>query len=96
MSGYAAAMDASMSGSPECTKQEAETLSELGVLDATEPCEGPSEVDWESQTGEESDKASVSLCVESKKGKGATSHTLFALYIYSYNITVCCIFSIRL
>lgn len=74
MAGYAAAMDASMTESPECTRQEEGT--ELGVSDMTVPCEGPSGADWESLTGEESDKASLSPCIseaESKKGKGAAS-----------------------
>ncbi|KAF7701433.1 C2 domain-containing protein 2 isoform X1 [Silurus meridionalis] len=78
MAGYAAAMDASMSeSSPECTRQDAETLSEHCVSDATDPLEGPSGADWESQTGEESDLTSLSLCVsetESKKRKGSFLH----------------------
>lgn len=76
MAGYAAAMDASLAETPESTRRETETLSEHCVSDATDPLEGPSGGDWESQTGEESDKASLSLCVSdmgSKKGKGATS-----------------------
>lgn len=79
MASYAAAMDASMAESPECARQETETLSEHCVSDTTDPLEGPSGVDWESQTGEESDKASLSLSVSetgSKKGKGATSCAL--------------------
>lgn len=79
MASYAAAMDASMAESPECVRQETETLSEHCVSDTTDPLEGPSGADWESQTGEESDKASLSLSVSetgSKKGKGATSCAL--------------------
>ncbi|XP_053097241.1 C2 domain-containing protein 2 isoform X1 [Pangasianodon hypophthalmus] len=77
MSDYASTMDASMAESPECTRQETETLSEHCVSDTTDPLEGPSGADWESQTGEESDKASLSLCVSetrSKKGKGSFLH----------------------
>lgn len=76
MAGYAAAMDASMAESPDSTRQESEILSEHCISDVTDPLEGPSGADWESQTGEESDKASLSLCISetgSKKGKGATS-----------------------
>ncbi|XP_058268202.1 C2 domain-containing protein 2 isoform X2 [Hemibagrus wyckioides] len=77
MAGYAAAMDASMAESPDSTRQESETLSEPCISDVTDPLEGPSGADWESQTGEESDKASLSLCVSesgSKKGKGSFLH----------------------
>ncbi|KAM9456085.1 C2 domain-containing protein 2 [Clarias gariepinus] len=77
MAGYAAAMDASMSDSPECSRQEAETLSEIGASDTTDLLEGASGADWESQTGEESDKASLSLCTAetpSKKHKGSFLH----------------------
>ncbi|XP_060764168.1 C2 domain-containing protein 2 isoform X2 [Neoarius graeffei] len=77
MAGYAAAMDASMAESPECTSQETETLSEHCVSYETDPLEGPSGTDWESQTGEKLDKASLSLCVSetgSKKGKGSFLH----------------------
>lgn len=78
MAGYAAAMDASMAESPENTRQESETLS-----DATDPSEGRSRVDWESQTGEEPDKTSLSLCVSetgSKKGKGGFLHKSTRLF----------------
>ncbi|MCJ8742129.1 hypothetical protein PDJAM_G00078790 [Pangasius djambal] len=77
MADYASTMDASMAESPECTRQETDTLSEHCVSDTTDPLEGPSGADWESQTGEESDKASLSLCVSetrSKKGKGSFLH----------------------
>ncbi|XP_053500645.1 C2 domain-containing protein 2 isoform X1 [Ictalurus furcatus] len=77
MASYAAAMDASMAESPECARQETETLSEHCVSDTTDPLEGPSGADWESQTGEESDKASLSHSVSetvSKKGKGSFLH----------------------
>ncbi|TTS33140.1 C2 domain-containing protein 2 [Bagarius yarrelli] len=72
MAGYAAAMDASMSESPEDTRPESETLS-----DVTVQSEGRSGADWESQTGEEADRTSLSLCVSetgSKKGKGGFLH----------------------
>lgn len=94
MAGYAAAMDASMTESPECTRQEAETLSEHGVSDMTDPLEGSCGADWESQTGEESDKASLSLCIsetESKKGKGVTSSS-FSLTCFSRNTSLGCAF----
>ncbi|XP_027014289.2 C2 domain-containing protein 2 isoform X1 [Tachysurus fulvidraco] len=77
MAGYAAAMDASLAETPESTRRESDTLSEHCVSDATDPLEGPSGADWESQTGEESDKTSLSLCVSdvgSKKGKGSFLH----------------------
>lgn len=96
MAGYAAAMDASMAESPECTSQETETLSEHCVSYETDPLEGPSGTDWESQTGEKSDKASLSLCVSetgSKKGKGATSCAFFFFPQYfSNNASHCYVF----
>uniref|UniRef100_A0A8C1W6Q4 C2 calcium dependent domain containing 2 n=1 Tax=Cyprinus carpio TaxID=7962 RepID=A0A8C1W6Q4_CYPCA len=83
MAGYAAAMDASMSGASEGTSSEvlpSETVAEPSVLEPTESLAGvngtdPME-DWESQAGEDpdADKTSLSLCISetgSKKGKGS-------------------------
>ncbi|KAI4880438.1 hypothetical protein NFI96_018420 [Prochilodus magdalenae] len=83
MAGYAAAMDASMSGASEDMKNGEETTSssepavDPAASDASDPLEGPSRAgpeDWESQTGEDPDaeKTSLSLCISetsSKKGK---------------------------
>ncbi|XP_062870460.1 C2 domain-containing protein 2 [Trichomycterus rosablanca] len=77
MAGYAASMDASMAETSASSEQDAESPSERRVLDTEESAEGPSGADWESHTEEESDKASLSLCVselDSKKGKGSFLH----------------------
>ncbi|XP_007259484.3 C2 domain-containing protein 2 isoform X2 [Astyanax mexicanus] len=86
MAGYAAAMDASMSGEFENVKNGEEVTSSEPVTDptasqASDPLEGPSGVgheDWESQAGEDTDadKTSLSLCISetsSKKGKEESS-----------------------
>lgn len=92
MAGYAAAMDASMAESPESSRQETETLSDQCVSEVTDPLEGPSGADWESQTGEESDKASLSLCISeigSKKGKGALFPAFFTMSYDQYFSGLC-------
>uniref|UniRef100_A0A8C1MDG7 C2 calcium dependent domain containing 2 n=1 Tax=Cyprinus carpio TaxID=7962 RepID=A0A8C1MDG7_CYPCA len=83
MAGYAAAMDASMSGASEGTSSEvlpSETVAEPSVLEPTESLAGANGTDpmedWESQAGEDpdADKTSLSLCISetgSKKGKGS-------------------------
>lgn len=91
MAGYAAAMDASMSGVSENMKNGEEVTSSVPVTDPTtsqisDPLEGPSGLgheDWESQAGEDTDadKTSLSLCISetgSKKGKEESSdkHTV--------------------
>ncbi|XP_017543945.2 C2 domain-containing protein 2 isoform X2 [Pygocentrus nattereri] len=86
MAGYAAAMDASMSGASDNMKNDEEmTLSEPAAdptaSDVSDPLEGPStagQEDWESQAGEDpdADKTSLSLCMSetgSKKGKEESS-----------------------
>lgn len=84
MAGYAAAMDASMSGASEGTSSEAaalpsETVAEPSFLEPVESLVGANGTDhvedWESQAGEDpdADKSSLSLCPSetgSKKGKG--------------------------
>ncbi|XP_074529082.1 C2 domain-containing protein 2 isoform X2 [Halichoeres trimaculatus] len=69
MAGYAAAMDASMSAGS--STQDVTTAIATGTSsppDESEPQEGPSGIgrppeDWESQTGEELDHTSLSMCV---------------------------------
>ncbi|XP_072515209.1 C2 domain-containing protein 2 [Salminus brasiliensis] len=93
MAGYAAAMDASMSGAPENMKNGEEVTSSEPVSDpttsqASDPLEGPSgagQEDWESQVGEDTDadKTSLSLCISetsSKKGKGSFLHKSAKLF----------------
>ncbi|XP_047462865.1 C2 domain-containing protein 2 isoform X2 [Mugil cephalus] len=69
MAGYAAAMDASMSESSSTQDVTAAIASGTNSPpEASEPQEGPSGVgrppeDWESQTGEELDHSSLSMCV---------------------------------
>ncbi len=80
MAGYAAAMDASMSGASEGNSSEAlpsETVAEPSVLEPTESLVGANGTDhvedWESQAGEDPDVDKTSLCISetsSKKGKG--------------------------
>ncbi|XP_044077401.1 C2 domain-containing protein 2 isoform X3 [Siniperca chuatsi] len=88
MAGYAAAMDASMS---ECSStQDMTTAIASGTSsppEESEPQEGPSGIgrppeDWESQTGEELDHTSLSMCVSEascKKSREESSakHTLY-------------------
>ncbi|XP_016338489.1 C2 domain-containing protein 2-like isoform X2 [Sinocyclocheilus anshuiensis] len=84
MAGYAAAMDASMSGASEGTSSEAlpsETVVEPSVLEPTESLVGANGTDhvedWESQAGEDPDADKTSLCISetgSKKGKGSFLH----------------------
>lgn len=80
MAGYAAAMDASMSEGS--STQDVTTAIASGTSsppDASEPQEGPSGIgqppqDWESQTGEELDHTSLSMCVSEascKKRRGS-------------------------
>lgn len=94
MAGYAAAMDASMSGASEGTSSEAaalpsETVAEPSFPEPIEPlvgANGTSHVeDWESQAGEDPDvdKSSLSLCPSetgSKKGKGSFLHKSAKLF----------------
>ncbi|XP_051973237.1 C2 domain-containing protein 2 isoform X3 [Xyrauchen texanus] len=85
MAGYAAAMDASMSGALEGTNSEThplETVAEPITVEPTESLVGPNGTDhhvedWESQAGEDpdGDKTSLSLCISEtgpKKGKVET------------------------
>ncbi|XP_023273536.1 C2 domain-containing protein 2 [Seriola lalandi dorsalis] len=80
MAGYAAAMDASMSEGS--STQDVTTAIASGTSsppDTSEPHEGPSGIgrppeDWESQTGEELDHSSLSMCVSEvncKKSRGS-------------------------
>ncbi|XP_058484116.1 C2 domain-containing protein 2 isoform X1 [Solea solea] len=80
MAGYAAAMDASMS--EDSSTQEATAAIASGSSsppEMSEPQEGPSGIgrppeDWESQTGEEMDNSSLSMCVSEvscKKSRGS-------------------------
>ncbi|XP_042355261.1 C2 domain-containing protein 2 [Plectropomus leopardus] len=80
MAGYAAAMDASMSEGS--STQDVTTAIATGASsppDESEPQEGPSGIgrppeDWESQTGEELDHSSLSMCVSEascKKRRGS-------------------------
>lgn len=82
MAGYAAAMDASMSESS--STQDVTTAIASGTSsppEVSEPHEGPAGVgrppdDWESQTGEDLDNTSLSMCVSEascKKGRGEQS-----------------------
>ena len=83
MAGYAAAMDASMSEGS--STQDVTTAIATGASsppDESEPQEGPSGIgrppeDWESQTGEEMDHSSLSMCVSEaqscKKRRGERS-----------------------
>lgn len=82
MAGYAAAMDASMSESS--STQDVTTAIASGTStppEMSEPTEGPRgegrpPEDWESQTGEEQDNASLSMCVSEascKKSRGERS-----------------------
>ncbi|KAL7848513.1 hypothetical protein AOLI_G00232310 [Acnodon oligacanthus] len=93
MAGYAAAMDASMSGASDTMKNGEEMTSSEPVADPTvsdisDPLEGPStagQEDWESQAGEDPDaeKTSLSLCMSetgSKKGKGSFLHKSAKLF----------------
>ncbi|KAG7222805.1 hypothetical protein INR49_016057 [Caranx melampygus] len=80
MAGYAAAMDASMSEGS--STQDVTTAIASGTSsppDMSEPQEGPSGIgrppeDWESQTGEDLDHTSLSMCVSEvncKKSRGS-------------------------
>ncbi|XP_059395834.1 C2 domain-containing protein 2-like [Carassius carassius] len=90
MAGYAAAMDASMSGASEEPSSEAllsETAVEPSVLEPTESLVGANGTDhvedWESQTGEDPDADKTSLCISetgSKKGKGSFLHKSAKLF----------------
>ncbi|XP_016345895.1 C2 domain-containing protein 2-like isoform X2 [Sinocyclocheilus anshuiensis] len=92
MAGYAAAMNASMSGASEGTSSEvlpSETVAEPGILEPTESLAGVNGTDhmedWESQAGEDpdADKTSLSLCISetgSKKGKGSFLHKSAKLF----------------
>lgn len=88
MVGYAAAMDASMSEGS--STQDVTTAIASGTSsppELSEPQEGPSGIgrppeDWESQTGEELDHTSLSMCVSEascKKSRGERSQTERAL-----------------
>ncbi|XP_051973236.1 C2 domain-containing protein 2 isoform X2 [Xyrauchen texanus] len=93
MAGYAAAMDASMSGALEGTNSEThplETVAEPITVEPTESLVGPNGTDhhvedWESQAGEDpdGDKTSLSLCISEtgpKKGKGSFLHKSAKLF----------------
>ncbi|XP_042588766.1 C2 domain-containing protein 2-like isoform X2 [Cyprinus carpio] len=90
MAGYAAAMDASMSGASEDISSEAlpsETVVEPTVLEPTESLVGANGTDhvedWESQAGEDPDADKTSLCISetgSKKGKGSFLHKSAKLF----------------
>lgn len=80
MAGYAAAMDASMSEGNSTQDMTAAIASGTSSPpDEPEPQEGPSGIgrppeDWESQTGEELDHSSLSMCVSEatcKKSRGS-------------------------
>ncbi|KAF3706725.1 C2 domain-containing protein 2 Transmembrane protein 24-like [Channa argus] len=80
MAGYAAAMDASMSeGSSTQDMTTAIASGTSSPQEVSEPQEGPSGMgrppeDWESQTGEELDHTSLSMCVSEascKKSRGS-------------------------
>lgn len=82
MAGYAAAMDASMSeGSSTQDVTAAIASGTSSPPEMSEPQEGPSGIgrppeDWESQTGEELDHSSLSMCVSEancKKSRGESS-----------------------
>lgn len=77
MAGYAAAMDASMSGASDGTSSEIAPLELSAELSIPEASANGTDLveDWESQAGEDpdADKTSLSLCMSeegSKKGKG--------------------------
>uniref|UniRef100_A0A8C6LEF7 C2 calcium dependent domain containing 2 n=1 Tax=Nothobranchius furzeri TaxID=105023 RepID=A0A8C6LEF7_NOTFU len=78
MAGYAAAMDASMSESSSTQDVTMAVASGISSPEASEPQEGPTGIgrppeDWESQTGEELDHTSLSMCVSEascKKSRG--------------------------
>ena len=79
MAGYAAAMDASMSESSSTQDVTVAIASGTSSTpEVSEPQEGPSGIgrppeDWESQTGEEIDHSSLSMCVSEancKKTRG--------------------------
>lgn len=87
MAGYAAAMDASMSEGSSTQDMTTAIASGTSTLpEVSEPQEGPSGIgrppeDWESQTGEELDHTSLSMCVSEascKKSREESSakHTL--------------------
>ncbi|XP_028276983.1 C2 domain-containing protein 2 [Parambassis ranga] len=89
MADYAAAMDASMSESS--STQDMTTAIASGtssVPEVSEPQEGPSGVgrppeDWESQTGEELNHTSLSMCVSEascKKSRGSFLHKSAKLF----------------
>ncbi|XP_037544066.1 C2 domain-containing protein 2 [Nematolebias whitei] len=89
MAGYAAAMDASMSESS--STQDVTTAIASGTSsppEESEPQEGPTGLgrppeDWESQTGEELDNTSLSMCVSEascKKGRGSFLHKSAKLF----------------
>ncbi|XP_059400721.1 C2 domain-containing protein 2-like [Carassius carassius] len=92
MAGYAAAMDASMSGASEGTSSEvfpSETVAEPSVLEPMESLAGANGTDHmedlESQAGEDpdEDKMSLSLCISetvSKKEKGSFLHKSAKLF----------------
>lgn len=105
MAGYAAAMDASMSEGS--STQDVTTAIATGASsppDTSEPQEGPSGIgrppeDWESQTGEELDHTSLSMCMSEascKKNRGERSQnrlptpyaTNNCFYYYSINLTL--------
>uniref|UniRef100_A0A8C6NQ82 C2 calcium dependent domain containing 2 n=1 Tax=Nothobranchius furzeri TaxID=105023 RepID=A0A8C6NQ82_NOTFU len=79
MAGYAAAMDASMSESSSTQDVTMAVASGISSPEASEPQEGPTGIgrppeDWESQTGEELDHTSLSMCVSEascKKSRGS-------------------------
>lgn len=89
MAGYAAAMDASMSESS--STQDVTTAIASGTStppEMSEPTEGPRvegrpPEDWESQTGEEQDNASLSMCVSEascKKSRGEKPLDAFLIF----------------
>lgn len=92
MAGYAAAMDASMSGASEVFSSEtvpSDAAAEPSVLEHPESVVGTNGTDhvedWESQTGEypDADKTSLSYCPSetgSKKGKGSFLHKSAKLF----------------
>ncbi|KAA0704086.1 C2 domain-containing protein 2 [Triplophysa tibetana] len=87
MAGYAAAMDASMSGASDGTSSETVLLEPSAELSVPETStNGTDQVeDWESQAGEDpdADKTSLSLCMSeagSKKGKGSFLHKSAKLF----------------
>lgn len=90
MAGYAAAMDASMSEGNSTQDVTAAIVSGTSSLpEESEPQEGPSGIgrppeDWESQTAEELDHSSLSMCVPEancKKSRGERSPTTITGYL---------------